>query len=168
MNLVIINLILFLNYSPTQAQGSINKVNIESLQFKGNSDKYFQVTHDPSTMQSVLGNYTSVEDFYFEIDEVMATLYSYNRNKFYFVSNQLHSWEIVDSTTSIGRNDKYFKVGDPVEMVYEIFPEIEKVSEKNYVLSVPLRSINYDMECTNMHIFLSLNGRVTSIQVHSC
>lgn len=162
--------LLSMIYTSTHAQRTIlnrTKINIEALQFKGVGSSYFKVGDSSTKMEMVLGSYDSQEDFYHEMDEMMAQLFKYGNSKFYYYSDKLNSWEIADNEIYLGRNGHYFTVGDAIEEVYAAFPEYEDHTANNGELYIALRSVNYDMECTNVIVYFE-NGLITMIRKHTC
>ncbi len=143
------------------------KINLEELRFKGNNTNVFKIDDSPAQMQSALGSPTSEEDYYYEMQQIMAKLYMYGPNKFYFVNQKFEAWEIFNDNVSIGRNGNYFKIGDTVDKVYDAFPEISSNSGNNRYIEIHLRSINYDMECTRLIITLQ-NNQIVKIMRHDC
>lgn len=73
------------------------------------------------------------EDYYYEIDEVMARLISYNTSELYFLENKLSDFRFQDSKFSIGNGESFIKVGDHYSLVEKLFPTYEIDIESNYI-----------------------------------
>jgi hypothetical protein len=169
---IVLSFILCLTSIGTQAQKTLNptnaKINLEELRFKGNNSSVFKIGDSPTQMQAALGAPTSEEDYYYEMQEVMAKLYKYGINKMYFVTEQFDAWEIFNQNISIGRNGKYFKVGDTVDKIYGAFPEYSNKPVQNGYIDIHLRSVDYDMECTRLIISFDSSGKISQIMRHDC
>ncbi len=62
------------------------------------------------------------EDFYFEMQEVMARLISYDDSELYFLKNKLTGFRFQDSKFSIGNGESFIKVGDHYSEVAKLYP----------------------------------------------
>jgi hypothetical protein len=73
------------------------------------------------------------EDYYYEMDEVMARLISYNTSELYFLENKLSDFRFQDSKFSIGNGESFIKVGDQYSLVKKLFPTYKVDIESNYI-----------------------------------
>jgi hypothetical protein len=62
------------------------------------------------------------EDFYYEMQEVMARLISYGASELYFLEGKLTDFRFQDSKFSIGNGESFIKVGDHYSEVEKIYP----------------------------------------------
>ena len=167
---ILFSLVVFISLQQAIAQRTpiLNtKINLEELRFKGNNTSIFKIDDSPTQLQLALGSTSSVDDFYHEMDDIMAKLYKYGPNKFYFVDEKFEAWEIFNDNVSVGRNGSYFKVGDTVDKVYDAFPEFSNKPVSNGYIDIPLRSVDYDMECTRLIITFE-NNQIIKIMRHDC
>ncbi|WP_296623389.1 hypothetical protein [Marivirga sp.] len=167
--IILISLIICVSCQNAKAQRTpiSNKINLEELRFKGNNSNVFKIDDSPAQMQSALGSPSSEEDYYYEMQQIMAKLYKYDPNKFYFVNQKFEAWEIFNDNVIIGRNGNYFKIGDTVDKVYDAFPEFSNKPVNNGYIDIPLRSVDYDMECTRLIITFE-NNQIVKIMRHDC
>ncbi len=73
------------------------------------------------------------EDYYFEIDEKMARLISYEGNNLYFLEGMLSDFQLKDGKFSIGNGESFIKVGDHYSLIEKIFPGYEIDIESDYL-----------------------------------
>jgi hypothetical protein len=73
------------------------------------------------------------EDYYYEMDEVMARLISFNASELYFLENKLSDFRFQDSKFSIGNGENFIKVGDHYSLVEKLFPTYEIDIESNFI-----------------------------------
>jgi len=168
--IILFSIVVYGSFQQATAQRtpiSSTKINLEELRIKGNNTNVFKIDDSPVQMQSALGSPSSEEDYYYEMQQIMANLYKYGPNKFYFVDEKFEAWEIFNDNISVGRNGNYFKVGDTVDKVYDTFPEFSNKPVSNGYIDIPLRSVNYDMECTRLIITFE-NNQIVKIMRHDC
>ncbi len=88
------------------------------------------------------------EDYYFEIDEKMARLISYEGNNLYFLEGMLSDFQLKDGKFSIGNGKSFIKVGDHYSLIEKIFPSF-------------LNDIDYLEDENSRRIFITLsNGEI--------
>lgn len=88
------------------------------------------------------------EDYYFEIDEEMARLISYEENNLFFLKGKLSDFQFKDDKFSIGNGESFIKVGDHYSIVEKIFPNF-------------MNSIDYQESENSRRIFITLsNGAI--------
>lgn len=73
------------------------------------------------------------EDFYFEMDEVMARLIVYGESEFYFLENKLSDFRFQDARFSIGNGESFIKVGDHYSEVEKLYPSYKVQLESSIV-----------------------------------
>jgi hypothetical protein len=110
------------------------------------------------------------EDYYYEMDEVMARLISYNTSELYFLKNKLSDFRFQDSKFSIGNGENFIKVGDHYLLVEKLFPTYEIDIDSNYITKnkcgvIRITSSNGEIvfDETIVIIFNLENGKITEL-----
>lgn len=108
------------------------------------------------------------EDFYFEMQEVMARLISYDASEFYFLKNKLSDFRFQDSKFSIGNGESFIKVGDHFSEVAKIYPsyrnQFDTLKRENIGRILIIPSNNKIILDEGLGIFFDLTtGKITDI-----
>lgn len=110
------------------------------------------------------------EDYYYEMDEVMARLISYNTSELYFLEGKLSDFRFQDSKFSIGNGESFIKVGDHYLLVEKLFPTYEIDIDSNYIAKnkcgvIRITPSNGEIvfDETIVIIFNLENGKITEI-----
>ncbi|AOZ99718.1 hypothetical protein [Flavobacterium commune] len=120
-----------------QKHNTINKngLTINGIIFKINSGN-----NDVPLILKTFGQPDSIEDYFFEIDNVMGKKYTYNNGLILYVTNNsLESFEITGKSYLF--SPKNIKVGDTISSLETKFPNSYK-SRSNLVLK--LNYLNWD------------------------
>ena len=131
--IILIFSLLIISYS-CKAQDR-NTINSNELTINGVN--YLGV--NISLLTQNLGQPFTIEDYYFEMDDVMSKKYNYKGILFYIVNNKVNSFEITGSSYSFTNHN--IKIGGNIETLKTIFP----LSYKNVVkngLTLPLSDID--------------------------
>lgn len=81
-----------------------------------NKSKGILLGEDIQKAIQAFGQPSSVKEFYYEMDEKMAYLYTFMGNKFYVLDGKLDAYEITNSSILVGKiNGTTFKVGDKLK-----------------------------------------------------
>ncbi|MDR6197225.1 hypothetical protein [Siphonobacter sp. SORGH_AS_0500] len=95
-----------------QSSNQIQKKAI-ALMKPGNTSISLMLGEPTSKALQVLGDPNSIADEYWEHPEITVKVYTYGRNKLYFYKSKLDSYEINDSSISVGTiHGQTFKVTD--------------------------------------------------------
>ena len=154
------------SFDPSLRSHQDTKYNLEDLRIKGSNNITLKIDDNESQLFSALGQPTSSEDFYFEMDEKNGKLYQYGANKVFLAEGKLFTWRILNNSIALGRNGHFFRVGQPVSEVFKAFPEHQQKIIDGWLM-IPLRTASYDMECTTVKIEV-VNGIVTSFHRYDC
>jgi len=111
LNLIIIALVIGSFSSAQYNVITSNELTINGTQFFG---------EDVSVVIQHLGQPNTIEDYYFEIDDVMSQNYNYNGVLFTVISNRTYSFEITGSNYAFTSNN--IKVGDNINTLQPIYP----------------------------------------------
>ncbi|WP_296623391.1 hypothetical protein [Marivirga sp.] len=140
---------------------------MEELRFNSSSSNVFKIGDSKNAILSSLGQPDSDEYFYFEMSAKEGRLLKYSQNRILLKQDKFYTLTIKDGSIEIGRSENYFKVGDTVDKLYNAFPEFSSKPVSNGYINIPLRSIDYDMECTRLIITLQ-NNQIVKIMRHDC
>lgn len=108
------------------------------------------------------------EDYYYEIDEVMARLISYNTSELYFLENKLSDFRLQDSKFSIGNGESFIKVGDQYSLVEKLFPSFKynidyRENEKSQRIFITLSNGEIVLDDGLVIFFDSTTEKITEI-----
>ena len=96
-----------------KAQNAIHssEITINGIQFFGNN---------VSLVTQHFGQPNSIEDYFFEMDDVMSQKYIYNGILFYIVNSKVNSFEITGNNYAFTSNN--IKVGNNINSLQSIYP----------------------------------------------
>ena len=80
------------SFDPSLRSHQDTKYNLEDLRIKGSNNITLKIDDNESQLFSALGQPTSSEDFYFEMDEKNGKLYQYGANKVFLAEGKLFTW----------------------------------------------------------------------------
>lgn len=108
------------------------------------------------------------EDYYYEMDEVMTRLISYDSSEFYFLKNKLTDFRFQDSKFSIGNGESFIKVGDHYSEVAKIYPsfrdQFDTLKRENIVMIFIIPSNNKIILDEGLAILFELTtGKITDM-----
>lgn len=104
-----------LQYIPTNAQTFAEK-NKFSLMKPENKSRGVYLYSNINEVKRILGEPTSVQEEYNEMEEAMAKVLFYKTNRLSFINDSLYSYEIKTADILVGTiNGKTFKIGDKIE-----------------------------------------------------
>jgi hypothetical protein len=108
------------------------------------------------------------EDYYYEMDEVMARLISYDASELYFLEGKLTDFRFQDSKFSIGNGESFIKVGDHYSEVEKIYPsyknQFDTLKRENNGRILVILSNNKIILDDGLGIFFDLTtGKITDI-----
>jgi hypothetical protein len=152
-NIVLIFSLLTISYNcKAQDRNTINsnELTINGVNYLGENISF--VTQN-------LGQPFIIEDYYFEMDDVMSKKYNYKGILFYFVNNKVNSFEITGNSYSFTNNN--IKVGDNIEILSSIFP-LSFTNKRSD--SIGLLFDDMDNYVT---IFFNTNNQITMIRMGS-
>lgn len=108
------------------------------------------------------------EDYYYEMDEVMTQLITYNASEFYFLEDKLIDFSLQDSKFSIGNGETFIKVGDHFSQIGKLYPsykdQLDSLNGKNYGITFIILSNKKIVLDDGLAILFDLiTGKITKI-----
>jgi hypothetical protein len=102
----------------------LDNVEINQISVKKSSSITCKLGDTPQEIISSLGTPGTSYSVFFEMHEKDALVYDYDGTKFYFLDNQLDSYEISSSDFLVGSASAgvFFNVGSPMSSVSEYLP----------------------------------------------
>lgn len=89
----------------------------------GNTSAGLQIGESTSKAIRVLGQPTSVTDYYFEMEDSNGKLYNYSGNELYFLNEKLAGYILKNNSVVFGTvNGKTYKIGDKIAVVTKQVP----------------------------------------------
>ena len=144
----ILIVLLTLIFIDSKAQSS--EIDIHQIALINPSNKSVGVLPKTRSMECVkiFGKPDNISDYYSEIDEDTMKLYSYGKNKLYFLKDKLVDWYLLDSSIQVGQvGGRIFKVGDKLSPI-----KGKPLNFQGFIIT------HYDGESQNMHYkFASVN-----------
>jgi len=109
------------------------------------------------------------EDYYYEMQEVMTRLISYDVPELYFLEGKLIDFRFQDSKFSIGNGESFIKVGDHYSEVEKIYPsyknQFDTLKRENIGRIFIILSNKKIVLDDGLGVFFDLaTGKITSIQ----
>ncbi len=92
-----------------------------------------------SLLMQHLGQPNSIEDFYFEMNDVNSKKYNYNGILFYVINNKIDSFEITNNSYSFTSNN--IKIGNNIAILQAIYP-LSFTNKKNNGITLPFSNID--------------------------
>ena len=115
-------ILLVLVAPKTFAQTSIPLSRVSILK-TGDNSKGVTFGQSPQQLIAILGQPTKIEDNFNEMENVTEKVYIYGKSKFYFIGNKLDSFDINDSSISVGTiGGASSKVGDKLTITTKQIP----------------------------------------------
>jgi len=90
---------------------NLNELTINNTLFLGNN---------VNLVTQQFGQPNSIEDYYYEMDEVMSQKYNYNGILFYIIDNKVDSFEVTGNNYTFTNHN--LKIGDNIQILQPIFP----------------------------------------------
>lgn len=106
-----------------------------------------------------LGQPFTIEDYYFEMDDVMSKKYNYKGILFYIVNNKVNSFEITGNGYSFTNHN--IKVGNNIETLSPIYP-LSFTNKRSDSLGLLFDDMDYYIT-----IFFNTNSQITMIRMGS-
>jgi hypothetical protein len=130
--IIIIFTFIVVNYSCKAQNNSIasSQATINGISFLGNN---------VSLLTQHLGQPVSIEDYYFEMEEVNSKKYNYNGILFYVINNKIDSFEITNNNYSFTSNN--LKIGNSISIIQTIYP-LSFTNKKNNGITLPFNNID--------------------------
>ena len=125
-----------------------NNVTINSVNYLGKN---------VSLVTQNFGLPNSIEDYYFEMQDVMTKKYKYNGILFYIVNNNVDSFEISNKNYTFSNYS--IKVGDNIDTLYKIFP----LSYSNR--GIDSLGVLFSDADKNVAIYYNINNLITLIRI---
>jgi len=150
--IILILSVIVISYSCKAQKNTINssESTINGINFLGNS---------VSLVTQHLGQPNTIEDYFFEMDDVMSQKYNYNGILFYIVNSKVDSFEITGNNYAFTSNN--IKVGDNISTLQSIYP-LSFANKGTDWLGLPFDDI--DMYTT---FFFNINNQITMIRLGS-
>ena len=150
--IILIFSLFVISYSCKAQKNTINssESTINGIDFLGNNVALV-IQH--------LGQPNTIEDYFFEMDDVMSQKYNYNGLLFYIVNSKVVSFEITANNYAFTSNN--IKVGDNISTLQSIYP-LSFATKGTDWLGLPFDDI--DMFST---IFFNSNNHITKIRLGS-
>jgi hypothetical protein len=92
-----------------------------------------------SLLTQHLGLPISIEDYYFEMNDVNSKKYNYNGILFYVINNKIDSFEITNNSYSFTSNN--IKIGNNIAVLQAIYP-LSFANKKNNGITLPFSNID--------------------------
>ena len=102
------------------------------------------------------GSADSIQDYYFEMDEIMSQIYNYDGILFYVINDKVNSFEITNSNYAFTNHN--IKIGDSINTLEALYP-ISYANREVDSLSLPLSDMDFFVV-----IFFS-NSKITKIRL---
>ncbi|WP_144439129.1 hypothetical protein [Lutibacter profundi] len=128
-----------------------NELTINDINFLGNN---------VSLVIQHLGQPNTIEEYYFEMQDVMSQKYKYNDIIFTVINNRTYSFEIIGSNYTFTSNN--INVGDNINKLQPIYP-LSFTSKSSDALSLDF----VDMDRFIIISFNSINNIIDKIETYS-
>jgi len=147
-------LIIYLTLVSANCKAQNNTIHSSEITINGT--QFFG--KEVSLVTQHFGQPNSVEDYYFEMDDVMSQKYNYNGIIFTAINNRTYSFEITGSNYTFTSNN--IKVGDNISTLQSIYP-LSYTNKTNNNLTIRFNDID-----RFIIIFFSSN-QITKIRLGS-
>ena len=130
--IILIFSVIIISYACKAQDNKIisNAMNINGTNFLGNN---------VSLVIQKFGQPNSIEDYYYEIDDVMSQKYNYNGILFYIVNNEVDSFEITGSNYAFTSNN--IRIGNNINTLQAIYP-LSFTNKNSDALSLGINDID--------------------------
>jgi hypothetical protein len=155
--------LLLLTFISVNSNAQTNSIHFEDLQFKSRENLDILKINENNLLQI---KPDSQENYDYEMNGTSGFVYYYGNSKLYYEEGNFKYWELTDNHILIGKNDKFLKVGDPIESISEVFLDYSNNQESG-IISISLDSRDYEMECTFLN-FEVLAGKIQKIWRTDC
>lgn len=130
-----------------------SEATINGISFLGNDNDVALVTQH-------LGQPNTIEDYYFEMDDLMGQEYQYNGILFHIANNRVEFFEITGSGYSFTKHN--IKVGNNIETLSSIYPLSFADKGRNWL------SLYFDDIYMHVTIFFDdINKKIVKIRINS-
>lgn len=130
--IILIFSLLVISYSCKAQNNTINssELTINGIKFLGN------ITN---LITQHLGQPNSIEDYYFEMKDVMSKKYNYDGILFYIIDNKVDSFEIISDNYTFTINN--IKIGNNIGTLQGIYP-LSFTNKNNNGFTLPCSDID--------------------------
>lgn len=149
-------LIIYLTIVSANCKAQNNTIHSSEITINGT--QFFG--KEASLVTQHFGQPNTIEDYYFEMDDVMSQKYKYNGVLFYTVNSKVDSFEITGSNYTFTSNN--IKVGDNTSTLQSIYP-LSYANKNNGRLALPFE----DMDLFIVISFNNSTGLINKIAIHS-
>lgn len=117
------------------------------------------IGNDKSVLLNNFGPPISISDFYYEISEKNAKVYTYSDAVFYVVDDHIETFEIKGASYEVTKNA--IKVGIDISLLSKIFPD-SYLQRKNSGIQVDFSDIDYYV----VFSYDPISAKITKIAVY--
>lgn len=149
-------LIIYLTLVSANCKAQNNTIHSSEITINGT--QFFG--KEVSLVTQHFGQPNTIEDYYFEMDDVMSQKYNYNGIIFTAINNRTYSFEITGSNYTFTSNN--IKVGDNISTLQSIYP-LSYANKNNGGLALPLE----DMDLFFVISFNNSTGLINKIAIYS-
>ncbi|WP_420316919.1 hypothetical protein [Ekhidna sp.] len=157
----------YLSFAQIGMPGSVERMQISELGLKtSSSNEAVFLDHPRAHILTKLGTPNSIEDYYYEMDELMAERFIYNTNYVFVSNDKLDAFELTDNSLSVSYRGKSIKVGDHYNEVSEMYVYADNYKGPNfYAIKLFHEEVEQDGKMLIVH-FNSSTNLITKILLH--